>query len=337
MRIVFLAPALLLARAFSALAWARKTIPSCPRSRRSALLPITCASSYNTARSSRRERFMRFANICSFEIVPARTLYRPVAGLITTLLSLYPAPGATQGVHRFSCEPHAGITAVDLSDRVSEPFLRKMESIGVRTILRYYDSLHMRPTKAAIDTREYRLFAGRPRIALAVVFQHNSGRPETYLDERRAGWDANDALEQAKILRQPKGTAIYFGTDGADYRFSLMRGRLGLPKNDPFGYSKILPYFRTVHGKLSAAGYEVGVYGSGLSCKKIIGAGLARYCWFAPGPKLWPGREELLRTGRWDVKQHLQVLCGGKKIDFDEIRRGVSHIGQWTPAHFLRK
>jgi hypothetical protein len=40
---------------------------------------------------------------------------------------------------------------------------------------------------------------------------------------------------------------------------------------------------------------------------------------------------------RWDVKQHLEVVCGGKKIDFDEIRRGVSNIGQRTPAHFLGK
>ena len=73
--------------------------------------------------------------------------------------------------------------------------------------------------------------------------------PSRPLTARQEGQlDAEAAVGQAKLIKQPPGTAIYFGVD-LDFNAQLQAG--------------VLEYFDEVRKALSNAGYLVGAYGNG--------------------------------------------------------------------------
>jgi Domain of unknown function (DUF1906) len=50
-------------------------------------------------------------------------------------------------------------------------------------------------------------------MAIGTVFQHCNNNSDTFKDTKRAAFDAQRALDLAKKLGQPPGTAIFFGVD----------------------------------------------------------------------------------------------------------------------------
>jgi hypothetical protein len=168
-------------------------------------------------------------------------------------------------------------------------------------------------------------------LNILIVFQHFNECVETWLDERRAAYDARRALELARALSQPEGTAIYFGVDGADEKFKE-RGEAD------HGMAHIASYFKTIGAYLRSAGYKVGVYGSGYACRVVKDErGLADYCWLSQST----GHSEsasYARNGRWTLKQCLAVAgynrLGGQKHDVDPnvVNPAVSDFGQWKPV-----
>lgn len=77
--------------------------------------------------------------------------------------------------------------------------------------------------------------------------------------EAEARLDAAAAVEQARSLGQPEGTAIYFGVD-----FRLKKGDFVTADN-------IAAYFKEVRRILTENGYLVGAYGSGLTLQVLRG------------------------------------------------------------------
>jgi hypothetical protein len=168
-------------------------------------------------------------------------------------------------------------------------------------------------------------------LNILVVFQHFNECVETWLDQRRAAYDAKRALELAKALSQPAGTAIYFGVDGADEKFRE-RGEAD------HGMSHIAGYFRTIAAYLKPAGYKVGVYGSGYVCRAIKDeAGLADYCWLSQSSR-HSESASYAGAGRWTLKQCLSTTAynnlGGEKheVDPNVVNPGVEDFGQWKPV-----
>jgi hypothetical protein len=171
--------------------------------------------------------------------------------------------------------------------------LPALEAAGVTAIGRYLNRLDpseekvIKPAEAkAIAAAGLRLFlifeiGGRP-----------SGSAQGHLDGR---WSA-------KYLPQigaPAGTAIYYAVD-YDAQAEDMPG--------------ILAAFETFHAAVVAAGYRVGVYGSGDVCTAVTAAG------FATLPMLscsvdWSGSQPYAASRKWVLLQHTpQPLCG---IDCD--------------------
>lgn len=263
--------------------------------------------------------------------------------------------------------------ALDPSDPASAIFLEKAKEKGVRTIIRYYDWAH-RPGEApaglepgrweqsesvcqkiytskrcgGVLTAEERrrlpaescvktLSSAERDLILSqglnilVVFQHFNECVETWLDQGRARYDARRALELARALSQPEGTAIYFGVDGVDEKF---RER-GEPDH---GVSHIARYFEVVDSYLKAAGYKVGVYGSGFACRSIRDERrLADYCWLSQSSR-HSESASYAKNGNWALKQCLSTAqfsnLGGVKhvVDPNVVNPAHEEFGQWRPA-----
>jgi hypothetical protein len=111
------------------------------------------------------------------------------------------------------CSRDPRVEAVDLSAPVNQSFLDQMQAIGINTIIRYYD--HEDETLPGKTLRK----AERDLILTngfktAVVFQHRNNQFASFT-ALRGRQDAERSLALAAENSQPKGSAIYFGVDGA--------------------------------------------------------------------------------------------------------------------------
>jgi hypothetical protein len=98
-----------------------------------------------------------------------------------------------------------------------------MESIGVRTIFRYYTKEQDGILEKALRVDEFDELKRHPNLWLAVEFQYHASNPTTFIDPDRAKEDANDALGFARNLSSAKGH---------DDLFRYGRRRAQFPEDD---------------------------------------------------------------------------------------------------------
>ena len=84
-------------------------------------------------------------------------------------------------------------------------------------------------------------------------------------------------------------------------------------------------YFTIAHPIIKAAGYLVGVYGSGEVCRVLKSKGLAHYGWMAQST----GWEDSKTYTDWDVLQGPSETVVGLDVDGDQAKSLVSF---WQPA-----
>ena len=181
--------------------------------------------------------------------------------------------------------------------------LPALAAAGVRVIVRYYAS-------ARQDfLPEKRLTAGEADavraagLALGACYQYYNNRFDS-MTAVRGKADAAYSLAHARDeIRQPPGSAIYFGVDG-DW-----------PKRAEM--DAVLRYFSAVAETMAAAGspYRVGVYGSGRTCAELAGRALASLFWLARSTG-WTGTAEFYNGGGWTLYQTMhEVARGGIRLD----------------------
>src|SRR5438309_371980 len=158
------------------------------------------------------------------------------------------------------CRTDPRVEAVDSSAPVTQSFLDQMKTIGIGTIIRYYD--HQDETLPGKTLRR----SERDLIVMngfntAVVFQHHNDQFASFT-ALRGSQDAERSITLAKENSQPRGSTIYFGVDG--------------PWKE---LTNIVGYFEEVYARLARTGYRVGVYGIGLVCNALLTSGLAETCW----------------------------------------------------------
>ncbi len=228
-----------------------------------------------------------------------------------------PAPSSSPsppGPVAANCPNPAGAGAADTANPLSGPLLTALQAAGVTTIARYYDYPNETLPGKTLTLAERDLVAAKG-MSLIVVFQHHNDQLASFTAARGDG-DAARALELAAKMGQPTGSAVYFGVDGS--------------WSSAADQAKILAYFQAAHARLAGAGYRVGVYGSGLTCQNLEGAGQASLCWIA-GVKSWPGYDAVMTSGGWALRQSNQVLCAGTYVDFDEVNPARPDAGQFMP------
>ena len=246
--------------------------------------------------------------------VAARVLMTPGRAKRALLLSMTLAAmpvEAPPAAARDYCAPNSGTAAVDLSQRVNQGFLDAMKTVGIQTIIRYYDHEDETIPGKTLRRQERDLIIANG-FHIAVVFQHNNNKFASFTP-LRGRQDAERSLVLAAENAQPKGSAIYFGVDGG-WRTA---GEI----------ANIKAYFTAVQAGLGGKGYRIGVYGSGLVCKELLQDGLAELCWLA-NAKSWPDYDAYFETMEWSLVQLLPADCGGRNVDFNLTRR--VDYGQFT-------
>lgn len=182
--------------------------------------------------------------------------------------------GPTLAAEKY-CYSESGAVAVDVSQPVTRQFLDKAKEIGVSTIIRYYDyDPPTLPEKTLRRQERDQIVANG--FDLAVVFQHWNNKFSSFTAERGKG-DAERALELARENDQPTDGVIYFGVDGSWEKDTELQNTIA--------------YFKAANDFLKPNHYNVGVYGSGLVCSRLLDQKLAEYCWLA-NAKSWPGYKD---------------------------------------------
>lgn len=200
--------------------------------------------------------------------------------------------------------------AFDMATYSDQKFLDTMKYLGMTTAIRYYDWVN-ETIKGKTPTAAELALLKKNGFDFLAVFQHNSNQRATFT-AARGKIDANRVLELAKLWGQPKGSAVYFGVDG-DFETSVP-----------------LPYFRVAAPIIRAAGYRVGMYGSGANCESLKREGLVDgdLCMIAASSWGWRGTKDILAKKKgYVIEQKVNQRCGGKPLDFDKLL--AKDVGQW--------
>lgn len=180
-----------------------------------------------------------------------------------------------------------------------------LAAAGVRTIIRYYSRDTIRASKRLGADEARQLLAAGLRIG--IVHEGRFGDKLENFDHASGLADAAYARTYAAAsIGQPGGSAIYFAVD-FDARPAQIR-------------EQIIPYFQGVADALAQAtgepDYNVGVYGSGATCKAVLDAGLARCAWLAQSTG-WAGFTAFSKDPRLTLKQGMPVKIAGVDCDPD--------------------
>lgn len=180
--------------------------------------------------------------------------------------------------------------------------LNRLQDSGLDFVARYYREPQSR--WPALSAGEAALLSSLGLKVVAVWESHS--RTPTHFSYASGYGDATMAADEARAVGQPAGSAIYFAVD-----FNARNQSLDL----------IDEYFRGVAAGLAAArggaaGYAVGVYGSGAVCDALKAASLAQYCWLS-NSIAWEGS---IGYEGWDIRQSGRVPGLGFSHDADEAR-----------------
>jgi hypothetical protein len=172
------------------------------------------------------------------------------------------------------------MTVIDTDAKVlgKVPFLK---SRGVTAIGRYYSSY----SGKGVTLQEAKAIAAAG-LKLFVVFEDDGDPP---LDGKSGTTHARSALEQARAIGQPAGSAIYFAMEHL-----------------PSGYTaKDVPgvkaYFQQIRDAFNGE-YKLGVYSDGVVCEALLSAGLCDFAWLSASTS-FPETKQFYLSGRWSLAQ----------------------------------
>jgi hypothetical protein len=200
------------------------------------------------------------------------------------------------------------MTVIDTNDDVSGkiPLLREK---GVTAVGRYYSS---RAGKR-ISPREAQIIAAAG-LKMFVVFE-DSGDPP--LGGNAGTTDAQLAIQQARAIGQPAGSAIYFAMEHLPngYTHSDLPG--------------VKAYFGQIRSVFQGA-YKIGVYSDGVVCDALLSSGLCDYAWLSASMS-FEGSKAFYQSGRWSLAQQtpLDQDWNGISVDTDEAKPS---FGEFVPG-----
>ncbi len=169
----------------------------------------------------------------------------------------------------------------------------------------------------------------RSGLSIVSLYQYRNNLPEKFLKgledtgsaKAEVAADAVAALDQAKLVGQPEGSAIYFGVD-----FNVNRATV----------EPVLEYFRAI-GRTVGNHYAIGVYGNGFVNQTLRQEKLVAYNWISAS-RSHEKTVDFYNSGQWHLFQN-QVdrrwfgppgKCStGLDVDTNLQNPRVSSIGAW--------
>lgn len=180
----------------------------------------------------------------------------------------------------------SGFDGMDACTRVDSTFLKTLAQNGVDTVMRYYSQENNAGINCKNITARERDALHDHAMSVAMVYQFQ-GRDFGRYRPDRAQADAQFCLERARVIRQPEGSAIYFGVDSDGNRNS----------NDD-----VRGYFQEVR-RIFQGRFQVGIYAAGARCRTIYDEGLADFFWVPEAPA-WEGTTDFMNSGDWTLYQN---------------------------------
>lgn len=162
-------------------------------------------------------------------------------------------------------------------------------------------------------------------LRIGAVWEHGATHA-AYFSRQQGLLDGGDALRLARAVGQPAGSAIYIAI-GHDATREEVDG-------------PIRAYFTGIRATLGgAAGYRVGVYGSGRCCTGMVDRGLAALTWLSQA-RGYAGTQRYAHAMRYDLLQWLptRITLDGAVFEITpdisnpECDPGLFRLGQRAPA-----
>jgi hypothetical protein len=163
-----------------------------------------------------------------------------------------------------------------------ENYVQALTKNKVDTIGRYYCDSNDPTAYKLISSKEASQLA-LANIHLFTVFEAGS------VDLSKGQADATTAMNCARSIGQPQGSAIYFGIEKDG----------GFTQSD---MSQIRTYFTDIKNTI-AGKFDIGIYSNGTPCGALLQAGLAKYTWVAAASYTHDGTWDFYASGLWSVAQ----------------------------------
>lgn len=196
-----------------------------------------------------------------------------------------------------------------------------LKAAGYETVIRYYSVNSWK----RLSAREAQALSGAG-LKIAVVYQDRQNQKDDFsaVKGRLAG---QNAFEYAQtVIMQPTGSGIYFSAD------------FDPPSADV--NACIAPFFQGVRDAMMQANggtmpYRIGIYGSGLTCRMLLDAGLVELAWLSQS-KGFQEYDAFLKSGRWHLSQQMPDTIQGMDCDPDDTSPVLADCGSFTLAadHF---
>jgi hypothetical protein len=169
----------------------------------------------------------------------------------------------------------------------------------------------------------------RNGLSIVSLYQYRNNLPEKFLKgledtgsaKAEVAADVKAALDQARLVGQPEGSAIYFGVD-----FNVTRASV----------DSVLEYFRVI-GQTVGSRYAIGVYGNGFVNRTLRQEKLVAYNWISAS-RAHAETVDFYNSGDWHLFQN-QVdrrwfgppgkCSAGLDVDTNIQNPKVSSIGAW--------
>jgi Domain of unknown function (DUF1906) len=250
-----------------------------------------------------------------------------------------------------------GIAIIDTPDNAAKG-VSQLLARNVKMVARYYARREQSSLAEKImssdrnkigNDREPAVLA-RNGIAIVSAYQYQNNRPAKFvrgLDDTgtaaaEAAADGKAALDQATLVQQPEGTAIYFGVDFnlTRYKYDASDRLIRKPNGDPMPNSEVidavLEYFRAM-GRTVGQHYALGVYGNGYVNRLLRTEKLVKYSWISAS-RAFEETSDFFNTGQWHLFQN-QVdrrwfetpggCPSGLDIDTNIQNPGMATVGAW--------
>lgn len=184
------------------------------------------------------------------------------------------------------------MSIIDTPWRTTE-FLPKLKADGVKTIIRYYNR------KNSTKLPEKRLELAEAMaidsagMSLCSVYQQGQDSIDDFDNAQGVDAGARAFVYASTVIKQPKGSTIYFSVDKDFVRKSHLK------LIDAF-FTGVSTAFAEKAG--TGGSYAIGAYGSGLVLQRLKDQGLASMFWLAQS-KGWTDYKTFLDSNAWNLLQ----------------------------------
>lgn len=237
----------------------------------------------------------------------------------------------------------AGIAIIDTPNNAAK-VAAQLSAQNVKVVVRFFARKPQPGLREKVMASDGNMIDGvreptilmRHGLSIVSLYQYRNNLPEKFLKglddtgsaKAEAAADAKAALEQARLVGQPEGSAIYFGVD-----FNVNRASV----------DSVLEYFRAV-GRTVGNHYAIGIYGNGFVNRTLRQEKLVAYNWISAS-RSHEGTVDFYNSGQWHLFQN-QVdrrwfgpagKCAiGLDVDTNLQNPNVSSIGAWGAGEIDR-